>query len=92
VYAAAGNGAKVKELGPKAVAAAEKAVNGATDPMGTLQVAAALSASGDKAKAKATAEKAIGLVDAKNTGFRRYVEEQAKQYGAEPKDAEKKDK
>ena len=91
-YAAAGNAAKVKELGPKAVAAAEKAVNGAMDPMGTLQVAAALSASGDKAKAKATAEKAIGLVDAKNTGFRRYVEEQAKQYGAEPKDAEKKDK
>jgi hypothetical protein len=90
-YAAAGDVAKVKEFGPKAVAAAEKAVTGDTDAIGTLQVAAALSASGDKARAKATAEKAIGLVDAKNVGLKRYVDEQAKKYGAESKGGEKKD-
>ena len=59
-----------------------------------MQVAAAHSAAGDKAKAKAAAEKAIGMVDAKNTGLRQYVEEQAKKYGAEPKTGggEKKDR
>ena len=41
---------------------------------------------------KAVAEKALGLVDAKNVGLKRYVEEQAKKYGAEPKGDEKKDK
>ena len=80
----------MKELGPKAVAAAEKAVSGPTDAIGTLQVAAAHSACGDKAKAKATAEKAIGLIDANNVGLRRYVEEQARKYGAEPYGGEKK--
>jgi thiol-disulfide isomerase/thioredoxin len=91
-YAAAGDAAKVKKYGPKAVAAAEKEVTGDKDAMGTLQVAAALSACGDKAKAKATAEKAIGLVDAKNIGLKQYVEEQAKKYGAESKGTEQKDK
>ena len=91
-YAAAGNAAKVKEYGPKAVAAAEKAVTGDKDAIGTLQVAAAHSAAGDKAKAKAAAEKALGLVDANNIGLKKYVVEQAKKYGAEPKEGEKKDK
>lgn len=88
-YAAAGDAAKVKAFGPKAVAAAEKALTGDKDVMGTLRVAAAHAAAGDKAKAKATAEKAIGLVDAKNAGMRKYVEDQAKKYGAEPKGDEK---
>ena len=83
-YAAAGNAAKVKEYGPKAVAAAEKAVAGDKDALGTLRVAAAHFAAGDKAKAKATAEKALGLVDATNIALRRRVEEEAKKYGAEP--------
>jgi thiol-disulfide isomerase/thioredoxin len=91
-HAIAGNAAKVKEFGPKAVAAAEKAVTGDTDAVGTLQVAAAYSACGEKAKAKAAAEKAIGMVDAKNLGLKRYVEEQAKKYGAEPIAGDKKDK
>ena len=86
-HAAAGDAAKVKEYGPKAVAAAEKAVTGDKDAIGTLQVAAAHLASGDKAKAKAAAEKAIGMVDAKNAGLKQYVEDQAKKYGAEPKTA-----
>jgi hypothetical protein len=90
-YAAAGNVAKLKEYGPKAVAAAEKALTGDTDVFGTLQVAAAHAACGDKAKAKAAAEKALGLVDAKDVGLKRYVEEQAKKYGAEPKGSAKKD-
>src|SRR5262245_60868515 len=51
-YAAAGDAAKVKEFGPKAVAAAEKAVSGDKDALGTLQLAAAHAAAGDKAKAK----------------------------------------
>jgi len=82
-YSAAGNTAKVKEFGPKAAAAAEKAVTGDKDAMGTLQVAAAaLAACGEKTKAKATAEKAVGMVDAKNAG----LEQQAKKHGYEPKD------
>ncbi len=88
-YSASGDAAKVKEYGPKAVAAAEKAVAGDKDAIGTLQVAAAHFACGDKAKAKAAAEKALDLVDVKNVGLRRYVEEQAKKYGAEPKPSEK---
>ena len=91
-HGAAGDSAKVKAFGPKAVAAAEKALTGDADAMGTLQVAAAHAAAGDGAKAKAAAEKAVGLVDAKNAGMKRYVEEQAKKYGAEPKGEEKKDK
>jgi thiol-disulfide isomerase/thioredoxin len=88
-YAAVGDTAKVKEYGPKAVIAAEKAVSGDADAIGTLQVAAAHAAAGDKAKAKAAAEKAIAMVDAKNAGLKQYIEEQAKKYGAEPKGAKK---
>jgi hypothetical protein len=90
-YAAVGDAAKVKKYGAKAVAAAEKAVMGDKDAIGTLQVAAAYAASGDKDKAKAVAEKALSLVDAKNTGLKRYIEDQAKKYGVEPKVSEKKD-
>lgn len=88
-YAAAGEASKLKEFGAKAVAAAEKAVKGDKDVMGTLQVAAAYYAAGDKEKAKATAEKAVGLVDANNQGMKRYVEDQAKKYGSEIKTEKK---
>jgi thiol-disulfide isomerase/thioredoxin len=88
-YAAAGDTDRVRQYGPKAVAAAEKALTGDKDVMGTLRVASAHAAAGDKAKAKAMAEKAIGLVDAADGGMRRYVEEQAKKYGAEPKSGAK---
>jgi thiol-disulfide isomerase/thioredoxin len=91
-YAAVGNAAKVKEYGPKAVAAAEKALAGDADVMGTLQLASAHFAAGDKARAKATAEKAVGLIDAKNAGMKRYVEDQARKYGVEPKGDQNKDK
>jgi thiol-disulfide isomerase/thioredoxin len=85
-YAAAGDAARVKDFGPKAVAAAGKAVTGDKDVMGTLQLASAHSAAGDKEKAKAAAEKAVGMVDEKNAGMKRYVEQQAKKYGVEIKD------
>ena len=64
-YAFAGDQAKVKEFGPKAVAAAKAAVTSEKDAYGTLSVAAAYLASGDKEQAKATAEKAIKMVDPK---------------------------
>ena len=89
-YAAVGDAARAKEFGAKAVAAAEKAVKGNTDAIGTLQVAAAYLAAGDKAKAKAAAERAIEMAE-KSPGLKQYVEEQAKKYGVEPK-GEKKDK
>ena len=60
-YAAVGDAAKAKQFGAKAMAAAEKAVTGGTDALGTLQVAAAYLAAGDKDKAKAAAEKAVGM-------------------------------
>ena len=88
-YAAAGDAARVGKYGPKAVAAAKKALTGDKDVMGTMQVAAAHYAAGDKAEAKATAEQAIRLVDAKNVGMKRYIEGQAKKYGAEPKGSDK---
>jgi hypothetical protein len=84
VYAFAWDQAKVKEFGPKAVAAAKAAVEGEHDAIGTLAVAAAFLASGDKEQAKATAEKAIKMVDRTNGGLWRYVEEQVKKYGTEP--------
>jgi thiol-disulfide isomerase/thioredoxin len=84
VYAFAGDQTKVKEFGPKAVAAAKAAVEGDNDALGTLRVAAAYFASGDKVQAKSTAEKAIKMVDRKNAGLRRYVEQQAEKYGAKP--------
>jgi thiol-disulfide isomerase/thioredoxin len=83
-YSAAGEAAKVREFGAKAIAAAEKNIKGETDSMGTLQLASAYLAAGDKENAKATAEKAIASVDASNKGMRRYIEEQAKKFGAEP--------
>ncbi|HQR41139.1 MAG TPA: TlpA disulfide reductase family protein [Gemmatales bacterium] len=79
-HAMAGNADKVAEFGPKAISAAEKAVKGDMDAIGTLQVAAAYHASGDKEKAKAAAEKAVGMVDASNQGMKQYVEQQAKRY------------
>ncbi len=82
-YAFADDQAKVKEFGPKAVAAAKAAVSGEKDAIGTLTVAAAYLASGDKAQAKSTAEKAIKMIDRTNAGMLRYVQQQAKKYGAE---------
>ena len=84
VYAFAGDHTKVKEFGPKAVAAAKAAVESENDAIGTLTVAAAYFASGNKEQAKSTAEEAIKMVDRKNLGLRRYVEERAKKYGAKP--------
>jgi thiol-disulfide isomerase/thioredoxin len=84
VYASAGDQTKVGEFGPKAVAAAKAAVEGDNDAIGTMTVAAAYFASGDKEQAKSTAEQAIKMVDPKNAGLLRYVELQAKKYGAEP--------
>jgi thiol-disulfide isomerase/thioredoxin len=81
-YALAGEHAKLKEFGPKAVAAAKAAVGGDHDALGTMNVAAAYFAAGDKAQAKAMAEKAIKAVDPKNRGLRQYVEQQGKKYGA----------
>jgi len=84
IYAFVGDQTKVEEFGPRAVAAAKAAVEGENDAIGTLTVAAAYLASGDKAQAKSTAEKAIKMVDRTNAGLRRYVEQQGKKYGAEP--------
>jgi thiol-disulfide isomerase/thioredoxin len=81
-YAFVGDQAKVKEFGPKAVAAAKAALTGENDAMGTLRIAAAYFASGDKEQAKSTAEKAIKMVDTQNAGMRKYIEEQAARYGA----------
>jgi thiol-disulfide isomerase/thioredoxin len=83
-YAFAGDQAKVMEFGPKAVAAAKAAVASDKDATGTLAVAAAYFASGDKEQAKATAETALKMVDPKNAGMRRYVEQQAAKFGAKP--------
>ena len=74
----------MNEFGPKAVAAAKAAVEGDHDAIGTMTVAAAYLASGDKEQAKSTAERAIKMVDPKNAGLLRYVEQQGKKYGAEP--------
>ena len=54
------------------------------DAIGTLKVAAAYFASGDKEQAKTTAEKAIKMVDRANANTLRFVEQQARKYGAEP--------
>ena len=91
-YAANGDTDKVKEFGPKAVDAAEKALTDKLDPIGILRIAEAHFAVGDKAKAKDTATKALSLVDAKNAGMKRYVENQAKLYGVETKEANDSDK
>jgi thiol-disulfide isomerase/thioredoxin len=89
-YQAAGNSAKAKEYGPKAVAAATAALDGDRDAIGTLRIAAAQLASGDKEQAKVAAERAIGMVDLSNAGLRRYVEQEAAKFGAEPRKDEKK--
>jgi tetratricopeptide (TPR) repeat protein len=83
-YASAGDQAKMKEFGPKAVAAAKAAVAGEYDAIGTITVAAAYFAAGDKDQSKATAEKAIKMVDPANAGMRRYIEGRAKEFGAGP--------
>jgi tetratricopeptide (TPR) repeat protein len=83
-YAFAGDQAKVQEFGPKAVSAAKAAVTSDNDARGTLTVAAAYFASGDKEHARATAEKALKMVDPKNAGMRRSIEQQAAKYGAKP--------
>ena len=85
-YAFAGDQAKVKEFGPRAISAAKAAVQGENDAIGTLAVAAAYFASGDEVQAKATAEKAVKMVErVKNAGLLRYVEQQAKKYGRSPR-------
>jgi thiol-disulfide isomerase/thioredoxin len=84
VYAFAGDQAKVTEFGPKAVSAAKAAVHGENDAIGTLKVAAAYFASGDKEQAKTTAEKAMKMVARTNADLLRFVEQQARKYGAEP--------
>ncbi len=59
-------------------------MEGEHDAVGTLAVAAAYLASGDKEQARSTAERAIKMVDAANDGMRRYVEGRAKEFGAVP--------
>ncbi len=83
-YAFADDQTKVKELGPKVVAAAKAALQGDNDPRGTLRVAAAYLASGDKDQARRTAEKALKMVEPSNAGMRRSLELQAAKYGAKP--------
>jgi hypothetical protein len=83
IFGALGDRAKVQEYGPKAIAAAEQALQNDSDPIGTLQIAAAQLAAGHADQAKSTAEKAIRLVDPENAGLQGYVAEQAKKYGAE---------
>jgi len=83
-YEFAGDQAKVKELGPKAVAAATAAIEGNNDALGTLTLASAYFASGDKSQAKATAEKAIKMASASNASLLRYVKQQTKKFGVEP--------
>ena len=80
-YEFAGDQAKVKELGPKAIAAAAAAIEGDNDARGTLTLASAYFASGDKEQAKATAEKAIKMAKAGNPGLLHYVEQQSKKLG-----------
>jgi thiol-disulfide isomerase/thioredoxin len=83
-YAFAGDHVKIKEFGPKAVAAAKAAVENEHDARGTMMVADAYFKSGDKGLAKATAEKALKMVDPANARFRKSLEAQAKEYGAKP--------
>lgn len=90
-YAASGQSDKAKTFAPKAIGAAEKAIKGDADILGTLRLASAHFAAGDKDMAKEIAEKAVSLVDEKNQGMKQYIQEQAKQYGVEPKEAEKKE-
>ncbi|MBX9583138.1 MAG: redoxin family protein [Gemmataceae bacterium] len=81
-YAAAGD-ARAKTTAAEALKLAEKAVTGEKDWQGHLLVAAAQDAAGDKAQAKAAAEKALAAAG-KQRGLKEYVAEQAKKYGAEP--------
>ena len=90
-YEFAGDQAKVKELGPKAVAAAAAAIEGDNDAIGTLTLASAYFASGDKEQAKATAEKATKMAKAGNPSLLHYVEEQSKKFGVQPAKHEAKD-
>ncbi len=83
-YAFADDQTKVKEFGPKTVAAAKANLQGDNDPMGTLSVAAAYHASGDKDQARRTAEKALKMVEPSNARMRRLVGQQAAKYGAKP--------
>ena len=84
VYASAGDQTNVKRIGPKAVAAAKAAVKSENDAVGTLTVAAAYFASGDKVQAKSVAEKALKMANQNNAGLRQYIEKQAAKYGAKP--------
>ena len=91
-YSAVGDMDKVKEYGIKAVDAAEKELTDKSDPIGVLRIAEAHLAAGDKAKAKDTATKALSLLDNKEAGLKRFVENQAKQFGVEPKESNDPDK
>ncbi|MDX1927935.1 MAG: TlpA family protein disulfide reductase [Pirellulaceae bacterium] len=82
-HAAAGDMAKSKEYGRKAVDAAQNELTNETDPKGILGIAAAHFAAGNLQTAKEYAEKAISKVDEKNAGMKRYIAEQAKKFGAE---------
>ena len=80
-YAFAGDETKVKELAPRRWRWRKTAVRGKKDAYGTLAVAAAYFAAGNKEQAKSTAEKAIKMVGPANAGMLGYVEKQAKKYG-----------
>jgi tetratricopeptide (TPR) repeat protein len=84
VYAFAGDLAKTKEFGPKAVAAAKAAVKNEHDARGTMMVAVAYFKSGDKDRAKAMAEKALKMVDPSDARLRQSIEYTAEEYGVKP--------
>lgn len=81
-----------KELVDRSLKAAGELLklSGDKDFGALLAAAAAHDAAGDKAKAKELAEKAVEATANESTAYKRYVEQQAKKYGAEPK-PEKKD-
>jgi thiol-disulfide isomerase/thioredoxin/uncharacterized protein YjbJ (UPF0337 family) len=82
-YTAAGQADKAKGFATKAVGVAEKAVKDDKDWQGNLRLAGVYKAAGEADKAKAAAQKAV---DAAPEQAKQYVGQQAKQYGAKPKD------
>jgi thiol-disulfide isomerase/thioredoxin len=81
-----------KEITDRSLKAAGELLklSGDKDYLALLTAAGAHNAAGDKAKAKDFAQKAVDATAKESAGIRKYVEQQAKKYGVEPK-AEKKE-
>ena len=87
---AAGEAAEGRALAAAAVPLAARRIAGDKDFSSTLLLAKAQFLAGDRAKAKASAERALGYIaDDPSADRRKYVAEQAKKYGAESKAADK---